>query len=135
MLELLRLESTDKLLEIGTGSGTQAAIFAAHCGELHTIELRPIHCADYLGDATYFHSGDGLDGLPGEAPFNAIVCTCGIEDIPIAWKEQLAESGRLVAPVGRADLQRLTLYMKKNGIFAACRVSGYVRFQMMREGE
>jgi protein-L-isoaspartate(D-aspartate) O-methyltransferase len=133
MLELLALKTTDKLLEIGTGSATQTAIWQEHCAEVHTIELNPVPCADYLGDAAYFHSGDGVRGLPGESPFDAIVVTCGTEVIAEAWKEQLADGGRLVVPYGSPEVQKLTLFMKKNGVFGACKIGGYVRFQMMRE--
>jgi len=133
MLELLDLKRGQKLLEIGTGSYNQTAAWAQTGAEVHTIELRAERYADYLGDSVYFHSGDGARGLPGEPPFDAIVVTCGVETIPPAWKEQLKEGGRLVVPFGRPECQKLTLFMKKNGILGACKIAGYVRFQMMRE--
>ena len=133
MLELLDLKPTDKLMEIGTGSEFQTQAWAATGAEVHTLELKPVRSADYLGDSVYYHYGDGACGLPQEAPFSAIVATCGVSDIPAAWKDQLRDGGRLVIPFGSPQCQKLTLFMKKNGILGACRIAGYVRFQMMRE--
>ena len=133
MLELLDLKRGQKLLEIGTGSCSQTAAWAQTGAEVHTIELTPVVSADYLGHSVYFHSGNGVSGAPDHSPFDAIVVTCGVESIPEAWKNQLAEGGRLVVPFGRPECQKLTLFMKKNGILGACRIAGYVRFQMMRE--
>lgn len=133
MLEMLALKPTDKLMEIGTGSGTQTEIWAKHCKEVHTVELRPFNYCDYLGNHVYFREGDGKDGIPAEAPYDAIVVTCGVKEIPSAWKEQLDEGGRLVVPLGDAELQRVTLFMKLHGIVGACRVGGYARFQMMEK--
>jgi protein-L-isoaspartate(D-aspartate) O-methyltransferase len=133
MLELLDLQPTDKLLEIGTGSGTQTAEFAKHCKEIHSIELSQVACADYLGNATYLRTGNGALGIPEEAPFNAIVATCGVQDVPSAWKEQLAEGGRLVVPIGSPEVQKLTVFRRKNGIVEPSRIGAYVRFMMMRE--
>ena len=64
MLEMLELKPTDKLMEIGTGSGTQTKMWEQYAGEVHTIELHPIETCDYLGKSTYIHAGNGLKGLP-----------------------------------------------------------------------
>src|SRR4051812_6895617 len=107
MLEMLKLTPKDKLLEIGTGSGTQTQAFAATGAEIHSVEVEP-----WLGEVdldgktnVYLHTGDGIEGIAHEAPFSAIVATCGVSQVPDAWKRQLADRGSLVAPVGDATAQ------------------------------
>lgn len=135
MLDALNLGPSDKLLEIGTGSGTQTAMFAKTGTEVHSIELQM-----WLSEVTdlgctnvYLHQGDGQMGIPGEAPFSAIVATCGVEQVPEAWKAQLADNGRLIAPVGDVASQRLTLFVKERGELRPERIVAYVRFQMLKE--
>jgi len=125
--------SKDKLLEIGTGSGFQTALYAESGAEIHSIELEPwVDPTKIVGDCVYLHAGDGADGLPNQAPFSAIVAACGLEQIPNAWQEQLADGGRLVAPVGDSASQRLTLFRKQDAELIPVRVAAYVRFQMLR---
>lgn len=131
MLGMLALQPTDKVMEIGTGSGTQTAVWAKHCGELHTIELKPFLDPGRLGDIVYFRYGDGAEGIPQEAPFDAIVATCGVRELPAAWGEQLRDGGRMVAPVGLPDCQKLTLFRKAGRLLNAERIAAYCRFQMM----
>jgi protein-L-isoaspartate(D-aspartate) O-methyltransferase len=134
MLELLDLKSEDILLEIGTGSGFQTGVFASMGATVHSIELEPwIDPTQITGEYVYLHAGDGAKGLPQFAPYSAIVATCGIEQIPKEWTEQLGESGRMVVPVGDAKSQRLTLFRKQNGELIPERIGAYTRFQMLRE--
>jgi len=133
MGELLQLTARDKLLEIGTGSGTQTKDWAKSGAEVHAVELEPwVDPTIIIGECVYLHQGDGLDGLPKEGSFTAIVATCGVEQIPRAWVEQLAEGGRLVAPIGDAKCQRLTLFGKSDGELVPRRIAAYVRFQMLK---
>lgn len=131
MLEMLDLKPTDKLMEIGTGSGTQTAEFAKYCAEVHSIELKPVRVASYLGEHVYLRHGDGAKGIPSEAPFDAIVATCGVRDIPTAWVDQMRDQGRLVVPVGDRECQKLTKYVKRNGLLEPERIGAYVRFMVM----
>lgn len=134
ILELLQLTSEDKLLEVGTGSGSQTQAFAKTGAIVHSVELEPwlMPCGP-LGTALYLHQGDGKQGLPEEAPFTAIVATCGCEEIPHAWIEQLANDGRMVLPIGDSQSQRLTLLRKTGEQLIPGRIGAYVRFQMLRE--
>lgn len=123
MTELLALSGNEKVLEIGTGSGYQAAILAALAKEVYTIEiLEPLARAaekllKELGfNNVYVKVGDGFLGWPDKAPFDAIIVTCAPQDIPPPLIEQLAEGGRLVIPVG-TNWQELKLVQKmKSGI-------------------
>ena len=122
MTEALNLEAGEKVLEVGTGSGYQAAILAEICREVYTVEI-----IEELGDSArrllnelgYDHVhvriGDGYAGWEEHAPYDAIVVTCAPTDIPPALKEQLAEGGRMMIPVGRAYSQELVLLRKKGG--------------------
>lgn len=130
MLELLQLVPEDKLMEIGTGTATQTERWAATGCEVHSIELKPLIPADDSFDRIKLHLGDGRLGLPYEAPFTAIVATCGFKDIPDSWKRQLSEGGRLVAPIGDATIQKLTLFRKVGGNVVAERIAAYTRFVM-----
>lgn len=137
MYAMLELGPEDKLLEIGTGSASQTQEWAKSGCEIHTIELEPIVDPSKLGshglEQVYAHLGDGKNGLPQEAPFSAIVATCGVASIPEAWQEQLKPMGRLVAPVGKAEAQKLTLFRKtEDGYVVPQRVAAYTRFSMMR---
>ena len=136
MGELLDLTENDKLLEIGTGSASQTIEWAKSGCEVHTIELKPVVDPQRMTcgglDQVYAHMGDGKLGLPQEAPFSAIVATCGVKSIPDAWKDQLKPYGRMVVPLGNAEVQRLTLLRKDHD--GGChpeRVAAYVRFLMM----
>jgi protein-L-isoaspartate(D-aspartate) O-methyltransferase len=107
MTELLELESTDQVLEIGTGSGYQAAILAEVVAEVYTVEIvKPLadEAADRLKRLGYanvhvLHS-DGYYGWEEHAPYDAIVVTCAPDHIPEQLVQQLKEGGRLVLPVG-----------------------------------
>jgi len=116
MLELLDLHPTDRVLDIGTGSGYHAALLAVLASEVWTIERHPELGAEAertirgLGTQNvHFTIGDGSFGLPAHAPFDAInVAAATGASVPNALQDQLAPRGRLVAPVG-VDGQRLTL--------------------------
>jgi protein-L-isoaspartate(D-aspartate) O-methyltransferase len=122
MLELLRLQPSDRVLDVGTGSGYHAALLALLVDEVWTIERHPKLSAraagviDGLGlDNVSFIVGDGSQGFEAEAPFDAINVAAAAETgVPDALERQLADGGRLVAPVGD-DEQRLILSRRVNG--------------------
>lgn len=135
MLGLLNLDATDKVLEIGTGSGSQTEELAKTGAEIHSIELEPwLDAVDLDGKTNiYLHAGNGQTGLESEAPFSAIMATCGVESVPPAWTRQLEENGLLVVPIGDQFVQRLTLFIKQGLELVPVVVAAYVRFQMMKE--
>ncbi|MCK9589898.1 MAG: protein-L-isoaspartate(D-aspartate) O-methyltransferase, partial [Terrimicrobiaceae bacterium] len=107
MTGLLEIDANSRVLEIGTGSGYQAAVLAELVSDVHTIELVPElakQAAETLERLGYrnVHAkvGDGYLGWPEEAPFDAIIVTCAPDDVPPKLVEQLREGGRLVIPVG-----------------------------------
>ncbi|MGD0277305.1 MAG: protein-L-isoaspartate(D-aspartate) O-methyltransferase, partial [Syntrophales bacterium] len=108
MTELLELRGTERVLEIGTGSGYQAAILAELSKEVYTIEIvEPLarKSEGLLKELGYKNIkvkvGNGFLGWQEFAPFDGIIVTCAPEKIPLPLLEQLAESGRLVIPVGK----------------------------------
>lgn len=116
MTEELKLKKTDKVLEIGTGSGYQAAILAELADKVFTIEIvEPLarQAAQTLAGLGYknvqVRAGDGYQGWPEEAPFDAIIVTAAPDHVPQPLLDQLAIGGRLILPVGR-DIQTLDLY-------------------------
>lgn len=131
---MLKLCEADKVLEIGTGSGTQTHDLASTGATVHSIELEPwIDTSKIIGDCVYLHAGPGQVGLYDRAPFTAIVATCGVDHIPDAWVKQLAEGGKLVVPIGDSRGQRLTLFRKEETGLVPERVGAYVRFTMIKE--
>jgi protein-L-isoaspartate(D-aspartate) O-methyltransferase len=122
MTEQLRLSPTDRVLEIGTGSGYQAAILAEVAGEVYTIEIvAPLAqsaeaALQRLGyKNVHVKLGDGYKGWPENAPFDAIIVTCAPDKVPQLLTDQLKESGRMIIPVGDRFAQQLYLLEKKNG--------------------
>jgi len=120
MTELLELNSDSKVLEIGTGSGYQAAILSTLADSVFSIEIIPELAAaadSILKELNYkveVKCGDGYRGWPEHAPFDAIIVTAAPEKIPQPLIEQLAENGRLVIPVG-SYYQELKLIRKVDG--------------------
>ena len=115
MTEALKLKATDKVLEIGTGSGYQAAVLAQIVAEVYTIEIvEPLakRAEEILGHLGYrnvhVQAGDGYQGWPTESPFDAIILTAAPDHIPQPLLDQLAIGGRLILPVGKF-LQELVL--------------------------
>jgi protein-L-isoaspartate(D-aspartate) O-methyltransferase len=107
MTELLEVGAGSKVLEIGTGSGYQAAVLAAMGVEVDSIEIRPLLCeqaASTLSDLGYsavrVRCADGYGGWPDEAPFDGIIVTAAPERIPDPLLDQLAEGANMVIPVG-----------------------------------
>jgi len=141
MTEALDLRPEDKVLEIGTGSGYQAAILAELVKEVYTIEIvvnlgkRARQTLDMLGYKNiHVKIGDGYKGWPEKAPFDAVIVTCAPEKVPRALIEQLKEGGRMIIPVGRAgDVQKLVRVVKKGGHLKTENVM-YVRFVPMVKG-
>jgi len=121
MSELMALKGTERVLEIGTGSGYQAAILAELAREVYTIEIFESlarQSEGLLKELGYRNilvkSGDGFQGWQEFAPFDGIIVTCAPEKIPPPLLEQLAEGGRLVIPVGK-HWQDLKLVRKTMG--------------------
>lgn len=114
MTELLDLEPGDRVLEIGAGSGYQTAILAEIAQRVVTIERQPVlarRAKETLAQLGYRNVtvvvGDGTQGYPKEAPYDAIIVTAGGPRIPEPLGTQLAPGGRLVCPVGTKDVQDL----------------------------
>ena len=123
MTELLELEGDEKVLEIGTGSGYQAAVLAGLAAKVFSIEIvRPLaeRAASDLArlgyDNVQVRAGDGFVGWPIEAPFDAIILTAAPPRIPQPLLDQLALGGRLVAPVGEFEQNLVLLTRSKSGI-------------------
>ncbi|MCD6295538.1 MAG: protein-L-isoaspartate(D-aspartate) O-methyltransferase [Deltaproteobacteria bacterium] len=141
MTEALDLRPDDKVLEIGTGSGYQAAILAELVREVCTIEIvanlgkRARQTLDKLGYKNiHVKIGDGYKGWPEKAPFDAVIVTCAPERVPRALIEQLNEGGRMIIPVGRTGgVQKLVRAVKKGGRLKTENVM-YVRFVPMVKG-
>jgi protein-L-isoaspartate(D-aspartate) O-methyltransferase len=121
MTSLLNLGGDEKVLEIGTGSGYQAAILAELAREVYSIEIlselakQAKSTLNGLGYTNiHVRCGDGFFGWPKHAPFDAIIVTCAPQKIPLALIEQLKNGGRLVIPVG-TDWQELKLVIKQKG--------------------
>ena len=125
MTELLGPGPAHRVLEIGTGSGYQTAILSRLAGRVFSIE-RHAGLASAAGRLlTTFgitnvevHVGDGTEGWPAEAPFDRILVTAGAPSIPDALREQLADGGRLVIPVGPSCFQHLTIVDRAGTGFA-----------------
>ncbi len=124
MTELLELKKSDKVLEIGTGSGYQAAVLSLLCREVFTVERinslylrarKALELCGYLNVHTRL--GDGSLGLPEEAPFDAVIVTAAAPEVPRPLMEQLAEGGRLVVPVGPRYTQSLVLVIRHGDDF------------------
>lgn len=116
--QLLKAQPHEKVLEIGTGSGYQAAVLFEMGINVYTVERqRELHIRSQrllrqLGYKMQFFYGDGYAGLPGYAPFDRILVTAGATDIPQALIAQLKTGGRMVIPVGDGDRQQMTLVEK-----------------------
>jgi len=121
MTELMKLTGKEKVLEVGTGSGYQAAVLSCLAEKVYTIErheplakranevLAEIGCSNI-----HVRVGDGTEGWPEEAPFDAIMVTAAAEEIPQSLKDQLKDGGRIVAPLGGAFSQMLTVLERKH---------------------
>lgn len=120
MTEKVEIVKGEKVLEIGTGSGYQAAILAELGAKVYSIEIVPelaAHARKALKSEGYdvkVLTGDGYKGWPGEAPFDVIIVTCAPADVPPVLVDQLAEGGRMILPAGRT-YQRLLILRKKGG--------------------
>jgi protein-L-isoaspartate(D-aspartate) O-methyltransferase len=119
LCEALELAGDEKVLDVGTGSGYQAAVLAELAREVHSIEVIPelAHEARArLPGTVQVHVGDGSFGLPEEAPFDAIAVAAAAAAAPPALLEQLAPDGRLVIPVGPPDHQVLHVFRAGGGV-------------------
>jgi protein-L-isoaspartate(D-aspartate) O-methyltransferase len=123
MTQGLRLKGGEKVLEVGTGSGYQAAVLAELAAKVYTVEIHEAlakKAAETLSrlkfDRVDVKSGDGFFGWKEHAPFDAIIVTCAARQVPGPLFEQLKEGGRLILPLGDTDeVQILTLVTKVKG--------------------
>lgn len=122
MTEQLRPQPADRVLEVGTGSGYQAAILAELVSDVYSIEIvEPLAKSaettlERLGyKNVHLKIGDGYKGWPEAAPFDAIIVTCAPDKVPESLVQQLKDGGRMVIPVGDRFAQQLYLLEKKNG--------------------
>ena len=118
--QLLEVKPYDKVLEIGTGSGYQAAVLFEMSANVFTIErqrelyIKSQQLLQQLGYKMLFFHGDGYAGLPAFAPFDKILVTAGATEIPETLVQQLKIGGRMVIPVGGSNGQDMTLVVRKS---------------------
>jgi protein-L-isoaspartate(D-aspartate) O-methyltransferase len=123
MTQQLQPKPADRVLEIGTGSGYQAAVLAELVAEVYTIEIvKPLaqSAEVVLREMGYknvhVRAGDGYKGWPEHAPFDAIIVTAAPDHVPQPLVEQLKEGGRMIIPVGKSVAQELYLLEKRGGV-------------------
>jgi len=131
MTAALHLQPADRILEIGTGCGYQAAVLSHLAREVFSIERRPELASSaaaklaHLGYSNaHVHCGDGTLGLPELAPFDAILVAAAAPAVPRPLLAQLAEGGRLILPVGDAEHQELQLIEKHGDAFPTRMLEG-----------
>jgi protein-L-isoaspartate(D-aspartate) O-methyltransferase len=134
MTQALELRPTDRVLEVGTGSGYQAAVLRQLVEHVVTVERIPALAdqaaallAELGVDHVEVHTGDGSLGWPGAAPYDAVVVTAGGPEVPAPLLDQLADGGRLVAPVGPPHAQEL-VRVRRVGDRTECDDLGPVAF-------
>jgi len=121
MTQLLELNEKDRVLEIGTGCGYQAAVLSKLAGHVYTIEIvesLAVEARKRLAELGFknvsVRAGDGFDGWPEHAPFDKIILTCAVEEMPPALVEQLKEGGQIIAPMGApGKVQYLVITVKE----------------------
>jgi protein-L-isoaspartate(D-aspartate) O-methyltransferase len=143
MTQILQIKPGEKVLEIGTGSGYQAAILAELTDQVFSIEIhekltqiasRRLQALGYK--QVRLKQGDGYLGWPESAPFDAIIITCAVDPIPPPLIRQLNEGGRLIVPLGRAPhIQTLVLVTKKGGQTDMQRLFGVAFVPMTGEAQ
>ena len=142
MTEQLRPRPSDRVLEIGSGSGYQAAILAELVADVYTIDI--VEPLVKTAEATlqrlsyknvHIKVGDGYKGWPEEAPFDAVIVTCAPEKVPQPLVDQLKDGGRMVIPVGERFAQQLYLLEKKNGQLKESATLPVRFVPMLREGQ
>jgi protein-L-isoaspartate(D-aspartate) O-methyltransferase len=122
MTEQLKPKAADRVLEIGTGSGYQAAVLAELVAEVYSIEIVEPLAKEAKAtlerlDSRNVHlkTGDGYQGWAEHAPFDAIIVTCSPDHVPLPLVSQLKEGGLMIVPVGQTDRQELVLLEKQEG--------------------
>ncbi len=140
MTECLRLKGEEKVLEVGTGSGYQAAILAKLCRKVCTVERDPnlLESAKKIlekegHENIIYKCGDGTKGWEDEAPFDGIIVTAAAPDVPEPLKQQLAEGGRLIIPVGSMYSQMLISVEKKDNDYICENICGCVFVPLVGE--
>ncbi len=120
MCQLLELEATDKILEVGAGSGYQAAVLAEIVEQVIGIEIVPElaqQARETLKQLDYQNvkiiTGDGKKGYAKQAPYDGIIAAAAAAEVPPAWKDQLKTSGKIVTPIKQTLGQRLVIYTKQ----------------------
>jgi protein-L-isoaspartate(D-aspartate) O-methyltransferase len=135
MTELLQPKAADRILEVGTGSGYQAAILSLLAREIYTVEIVPalgetaratLERLGYTNVRTRI--GDGYNGWPEHAPFDAIIVTAAPDHIPPALIAQLKPGGRMIIPVGGPFVQELTVLTKRADGTISTKTVEFVRF-------
>jgi protein-L-isoaspartate(D-aspartate) O-methyltransferase len=137
MTEALDLEADERVLEVGTGSGYQAAVLAKICRDVYTVEIKEAlgqRAEKRLSRLGYTNVhvkiGDGYQGWHAFSPYDGIIVTCAPTDIPEPLKAQLAEGGKMVIPVGSRGVQELVVLTKREGVLKM-RTIAPVRFVPM----
>ena len=141
MTQALEVSDRDKVLEVGTGSGYQAAVLAALCRRLYTIERHPALLRQAERRFTELDianitamSGDGTLGWPVQAPFDRIMVTAAAEDVPAILTDQLAIGGIMVLPVGSGEGEQELVRVRRTADGAETENLGRVRFVRLVEG-
>ncbi len=123
MTQALELQGSERVLEVGTGSGYQAAVLAEIVQEVYTIEILPElskHAAETLARLNYknvhFRIGDGYAGWPEHAPYDRIIVTAAPERVPQPLIDQLKTGGRIIIPIGRMDQDLVILEKNSSGL-------------------
>ena len=144
MTQELHIKPGDRILEIGTGSGYQAAVLGELGREVYTIEIvealgkaarQRLKALGY--DNVQVRIGDGYNGWPEQAPFDAIMVTAGAEELPQPLMDQLAENGRMIIPIGpHGGVRQLTLITRKKGKYKSEKLMPvrFVPFVRKKEG-